>query len=166
MSANRFIGVFDEDETFEKAVQSFKDSNVEIEEIYMPIPLHHAVKNVAGSSKLPILAYLLGICSVAATLGFLYYAAVISWPLNIGGKPSNAFPSFIIVTLVVTILSVTILSLLAFSFSAKLYPGKKTIVFDSRAMDDKFIIVLNSDKVSDSEIKLKQTGANEVIRMD
>jgi hypothetical protein len=166
MNSTRYIGVFDEDETFEKAVQRLKDLNVQIEEIYMPIPLHHAVKNVAGSSKLPMVAYFLGISSVIATLAFLYYAAVISWPLNIGGKPSNAFPSFIVVTLVVTILSVTILSLLAFSISANLYPGKKTVVFDNRAMDDKFIIVLNSDKVSDSENKLKQTGANEVIQMD
>jgi hypothetical protein len=162
MSDERYIGVFDNEELFDKAVQTLKDSNIDIEELYMPVPVHHAVKNVAGSSRLPMFAYIIGIVSMISILGFLYYAAVISWPLNFGGKPSNAFPSFIVVTLVLTILSVTIFSLLAFSVSAKLYPGKKTEIFHERAMDDKFIIVLS--KVADAENVLKMRGANEVIK--
>jgi uncharacterized cupin superfamily protein len=47
--------------------------------------------------------------------------------------------------------------------SAKLYPGKKTEIFHERAMDDKFIIVLNSQKVADGENVLKMRGANEVV---
>ena len=159
----RYIGVFDNEALFDKAVKKLTDSKVEIDEIYAPVPVHHAVKAVAGSSKLPIIAYFLGLGAIASILSFLYYAAVISWPLNIGGKPSNSFPSFIIVTLVLTILTVTLLSLFAFSVSARLYPGKKAIVIDERAMDDKFIIVLTADKVPDAENILKQTGANEVI---
>jgi hypothetical protein len=136
---------------------------VEIEEIFMPIPVHHAVRNVAGSSRLPTLAYFLGITSIIVTIAFLYYTAVISWPLNFGGKPSNAFPSFIVVTLVITIFLVTILSLLAFSVSAKIYPGKKAEVMHEKATDDKFVIVLNADRVSNAGDKLKQLGANEII---
>jgi hypothetical protein len=68
-----------------------------------------------------------------------------------------------VVTLVLTILSVTLLSLFAFSISAKLYPGKKTIILHERAMDDKFIIVLKAEKVPDAENKLKENGADEVI---
>ena len=164
MNHTIYIGVYEKEKSFDKAVRNLKDSKTEIEELYMPIPVHHAVKNVAGSSKLPVLAYFFGLFAIVSVLSFLYYAAVISWPLNIGGKPSNAFPSFIIVTLVLTILSVTILSLLAFSISAKLYPGKKAIVFDDRAMNDKFIIVLKSENEPDAEIKLRQNGADEIIR--
>ena len=90
---------------------------------------------MAGSSKLPTLAYFFGLIAMITILAFLYYAAVISWPLNFGGKPSNAFPSFIVVTLVLTILTVTVLSLLAFSVSSKLYPGKKATIIHERAMD-------------------------------
>jgi len=163
MSSEKHIGVFDDEEFFEKAVQNLKDSKIAIEELYMPMPVHHAVKNVTGRSSLPTVAYFLGLGAIVSVLSFLYYAAVISWPLNIGGKPSNAFPSFIIVTLVLTIFTVTILSLFAFSISAKLYPGKKAVVFDERALDDKFIIVLRSDNVPDAENILRQNGANEVI---
>ncbi len=164
MSGNRIIGVFRDEETFEKAVHELRESFVEIEDIYAPVPVHHAVRNVAGRSRLPVLAYVLGILSMLVTLSFLYYTAVIDWPLNIGGKPSNAFPSFIVVTLVITIFLVTILSLLAFSVSAKLYPGQKADVFDERAVDDKFIIVLNQDSVADAGEKLMEKGAEEVIQ--
>ena len=163
MNNTSYIGVFDDEEIFDLAVQNLKDSKIKIEEIYMPLPVHRAVKNIAGGSRLPVAAYFFGLGGMILILGFLYYAAVISWPLNFGGKPSNAFPSFIIVTLVLTIFTVTILSLLAFSFSAKLYPGKKAVVFDERAMDDKFIIVLKSDKVPDAERILKENGAKEII---
>lgn len=163
MNRTWYMGVYDTEELFDRAVQQLKDSQVRIEEIYAPVPVHHAVKNVAGSSKLPMLAYFLGITAVVSVLSFLYYAAVISWPLNFGGKPSNAFPSFIIITLVLTIFTVTILSLFAFSVSSKLFPGQKAEVFDERATDDKFIIVLNAEEVANAEHILKQNGANEVI---
>jgi len=164
MSNNSCIGVFDNEELFDKAVQHLTNSNIQIEEIYAPVPVHHAVKNVAGSSNLPTLAYFLGLGAIITVLSFLYYAAVISWPLNFGGKPSNSFPSFLIVTLVLTIFTVTILSLFAFSITAKLYPGKKAVVFDIRAMNDKFIIVLKSDDVPDAENLLRENGANEVMQ--
>lgn len=164
MSNNRIIGVFQDEETFEKAVRDLTESLVEIEDIYAPIPVHKAVRDVAGSSRIPVLAYVLGFLSMLTVLAFLYYTAVIDWPLNIGGKPSNAFPSFIVITLVLTIFLVTILSLLAFSVSAKLYPGQKAEIVDERAVDDKFIIVLNGDTVTDAEEKLRNNGADEVIQ--
>jgi hypothetical protein len=163
MSNEKIIGIFNTEELFDEAVRKIKDSNIEIEEIYMPLPVHHAVKSIAGGSKMPVFAYHAGIASMIGILAFLYFAAVISWPLNFGGKPSNAFPSFIIVTLVGTIFSVTIFSLLVFTFRAKLYPGKKAVIYDDRALDDKFVIVLDSGKVEDAENILKQNGAEEVI---
>ena len=72
---------------------------------------------------------------------------MIDWPLNYGGKPFNAFPSFITVTLVLIILIVTIFTLLTFSVRAKIYPFKKAVIIDERVTDDKFIIVFDADKV-------------------
>ena len=164
MSDVRFIGVFDNEEFFTKAVQELKDSKIDIEEIYAPIPVHHAVKNIAGTSHLPLLAYLFGLLAILGIFSFLYYAAVVSWPLTFGGKPSNAFPSFVIVTLVLTILTVTILSLFAFSVSARLYPGKKAITFSNQAMDNKFIIVFQPGRHDvEAENILKENGVKEII---
>lgn len=163
MNKIRYIGIFDTEEQFDEAVHRLKDSQMHIEEIYAPVPVHHAMRSIAGRSKLPLVAYLFGIGAILAVFSFLYYAAVIDWPLNIGGKPSNAFPSFLIVTLVLTILTVTILSLLAFSISAKMYPGRKTVVEDARALDNKFVIVLSPGHASNAEKVLREYGASEVI---
>jgi hypothetical protein len=163
MSKEKYIGVFDDEESFEQAIRKIKESKIDIEEVYMPLPIHHAVKDITGGSRMPLAAYFYGLAAMVAIPSFLYYAAVISWPLNFGGKPTNAFPSFIIITLVLTILTVTILSLFTFALRAKLYPGKKAVVYDERALDNKFILVLDSDKVPDAENILKQHGAIEVI---
>lgn len=163
MDKTRYIAVFDKEEQFNNAVHHLKDAQMHIEEIYAPVPVHHAVRSVAGRSQLPLLAYFFGIGAVLAVFAFLYYAAVIDWPLNIGGKPSSAFPSFLIVTLILTILSVTLLSLFAFSVSAKMFPGKKAIIVDERATDDKFVIVLSPGQATNAEAILRSHGATEVI---
>jgi hypothetical protein len=164
MESVRYIGVFDSEEQFDHAVKRLADLKVRIEDIYAPVPVHHAVKTLTGRSKFPTFAYFVGIVAVISILSFLYYASVVSWPLNIGGKPSLAIPSFIIVTLVLTILTVTLTSLVAFSIISRLYPGKKAMVFDARATDDKFIIVLKPDSNANIENILRENGANEVIK--
>jgi hypothetical protein len=96
----------------------------------------------------------------------MYYTAVIDWPLNYGGKPTNAFPSFLVVTIVITILIVTIASLFTFSARAKIYPGKAYVLPDARSTDDKFVMVFDKS-ANDGEYQrltqlLKAEGAVEV----
>jgi hypothetical protein len=85
-----------------------------------------------------------------------------------GGKPFNSFPSFIVVTLIITIFTVTILSLAAFSFRSKLFPGRGNTIFDNRATDNKFVIVITVDQGDKSLSELagrvmQDRGAVEVI---
>ena len=101
-------------------------------------------------------------------MAFLYYTSVIDWPLVYGGKPFNSFPSFIVVTIVVTILTVTIASLALFSARSKLFPGRDNTIFDIRATDDKFIIVVDTNFPDISAAGkagniMEENGAIEVI---
>jgi hypothetical protein len=72
---------------------------------YSPIPieeLHHAIG--FHHTKLPLIVLLGGIAGGLLGYGLQYWASVIEYPLNVGGRPFHSWPSFIPVTFELTIL--------------------------------------------------------------
>lgn len=162
------IGIFDEEEKFISSIKSLQEKDFNIQDVFTPYPVHEVFHLLKRKSRLPAAAYFMGLAAILATLAFLYYTAVIDWPVVYGGKPVNSFPSFIIITIVLTILTITIGSLAVFSVRSKLLPGRDNTIFDHRATDDKFVIVLDSDVLDISKVEravnvMKEQGAIEVI---
>jgi hypothetical protein len=139
------IGIFDDEGKFISSIKSLQEKKLQIFDVFTPYPVHEVFHLLKRKSRLPTAAYFLGLFGILATLGFLYYASVINWPIVYGGKPYNSFPSFIVVTIVITILTVTIGSLALFSARSKLFPGRDNTIFDLRATDDKFVIVVDTN---------------------
>jgi len=162
------IGVYDDEEPLIKAAQAFKEKGVHVQEIFTPYPIHEIISIQGETSKLTVAAYIYGWIGALSILAFMYYTAVIDWPLNYGGKPVNSFPSFILVTLVFTIFFVTIMSLTTFVFRARLFPGKQVQIADPRATDDKFVMICSISGKDKNEIEdlFKQTGAIEVYEKE
>jgi hypothetical protein len=75
-----------------------------IEEVNEALGLHH--------NRLPMLVLMGGI--VGGLTGYLmqYYLAVVSFPINVGGRPLHSWPSFIIITFELTILFAAIATVL------------------------------------------------------
>jgi len=136
------IGVFDDEGKFLTSIKLLKEKEFLIYDVFTPYPIHEVFHLMKRKSRLPTAAYFFGLFGIIATLAFLYYTSVIDWPVVYGGKPFNSFPSFIVVTIIVTILTVTIASLVLFSARSKLFPGRENTIFDPRATNDKFVIVL------------------------
>jgi hypothetical protein len=162
------IGIFDDEGKFISSIKSLQEQKFPIFDVFTPYPVHEVFHLLKRKSRLPTAAYLFGLFGIIATLAFLYYTSVIDWPLVYGGKPFNSFPSFIVVTIIVTILTVTLASLALFSARSKLFPGRDNTIFDIRATDDKFIIVVdtNSNDISiggKAENIMEEQGAIEVI---
>ena len=170
MNTTHIIGVFDSKSDLLAGIESAKSKNITIDEIYTPYPVMEAIDALGRKSRFTTAAFLYGFAAVVGVLSFLYYTSVIDWPINYGGKPTNAFPSFIIITLVLTILSITILSLFTFSVRAKIYPGKKFILPDERSTDDKFIILFDKKTAGAGfeaiSAALKANGASEVYEKE
>jgi hypothetical protein len=145
MSRTFKIGVFDDEGKFISTIRSLQEEKFQIFDVFTPYPVHEVFHLLKRKSRLPTAAYFFGLFGIASTLAFLYYTSVIDWPLVYGGKPFNSFPSFIVVTIVVTILTVTIASLALFSLRSKLFPGRDNTIFDLRATDDKFVIVVDTN---------------------
>ena len=162
------IGIFDDEGKFISGIRSLQEQNIAIFDVFTPYPVHEVFHLLHRKSKLPTAAYFFGLFGILATLGFLYYTSVISWPLKYGGKPFNSFPSFIVVTIVITILTVTIASLALFSARSKLFPGRDNTIFDARATNDMFIIVVDSDSAESSQSVnaasiMKEQGAIDIV---
>jgi len=162
------IGVFEHEENFISSIKSLHEKDIEILDVFTPYPIHEVFKLLKRKSKLPTVAYFMGLFGIASTLGFLYWAAVINWPVVYGGKPVNSFPSFIVITIVLTILTVTIGGLAVFSARSKLFPGRDNTIFSSYATDDRFVIVIESGALDKSsadaaENIMNDMGAAEVM---
>ena len=165
MDSAYLLGVFKDEETLLSAFRKMKEQEIEIEDIFTPYPIHEILENQGRKSRMTIVGWFYGFFATIGVLAFLIYTAVIDWPLNYGGKPSNAFPSFLVITIILVIFSITILSLFTFSWRANLWPSNVKPIFHERATDDKFVILVKKENVDQEKASsvFKETGASEII---
>jgi ABC-type dipeptide/oligopeptide/nickel transport system permease component len=147
MNKKYILGVFKDEESLVSAFEKVRKTGVLPVEVYTPYPVHEILEGMGNKTRITTAAFFFGLFAAIGVLSFMTYAAVIDWPLNYGGKPFNAFPSFIVVTIVTTILSITILTLFTFSARAKIFPGKIPKIIHERATDDRFVMVIDNDSL-------------------
>lgn len=156
MSKEYILGVFKDEESLVEAFEKVKQKGILPLEVYTPYPVHEILEGMGNKTRISHAAFFFGLFSAAGILAFLTWAATISWPINYGGKPTNSFPSFIVVTIVATILSITLLTLFTFSARAKIFPGKVPEIVHERATNDRFVMVLDKNKLGENADSIQQ----------
>lgn len=156
MSKDYILGVFKDEESLVEAFEKVKQKGILPREVYTPYPVHEILEGMGNKTRISHAAFFFGLFAAIGILTFLTWAATYSWPLNYGGKPTNSFPSFIVVTIVATILSITLLTLFTFSARAKIFPGKEPEIFHPRATDDRFVMVLDKNKLGENADSIHQ----------
>lgn len=72
---------------------------------YTPYPLEEAADAIGyEKTQVPLLTLMGGILGGLSAFGLQYWVNVWAFPLNIGGRPLNSWPSFVIITFELTIL--------------------------------------------------------------
>lgn len=73
---------------------------------FTPAPVHGLTEAVGyeGKGWTAKTVFIAGLVGAAVGFGLQYWTSVVAYPLNVGGKPLNSWPSFIPVTFELTIL--------------------------------------------------------------
>ena len=88
-----------------EAAQHTHDAGYRRIDAFAPFPIEGLAQAVGfHRTRLPLIVLLAGIFGGASGFFLQYYAAAISYPINVGGRPLNSWPAFIPVTFELTIL--------------------------------------------------------------
>ena len=94
------------------AIRHAKSAGFTKLEAYTPLPMHEVADELGFANHLPKFVLAGGILGAVVGFGMQYFASVHHYPLNIGGRPLNSWPSFIPITFEVTILFASLTAVL------------------------------------------------------
>ena len=149
------LGQFEGEKELLAAIHRARDLGYTKLEAYTPLPLHEVCHALGHKNRLPMIVLIGGI--IGAFTGFFlqYYASVIDYPLNVGGRPLNSWPSFIVVTFEMTILFAAfsaVLGMLALNgLPRPHHPVFAIKEFEQASASSFFLHVLGYDPIFDRE---------------
>jgi len=99
------VAEYSEPEALIAAANTAREAGYRQMDAYTPFPVHGLSEAVGFKrTKLPIIVLLGGLTGAIAGFSMQYFANVIHYPINIGGRPMNSWPAYIIPTFECTIL--------------------------------------------------------------
>ena len=158
-----------------QAAKRAREEGYQTVDAYTPFPVHELFEALdLNDRRLPLLVLLAGIGGCLAGFGLCYWVSVIAYPMNVGGRPFNSWPSFIPVTFEVTILLAsltTVLSLIVLNgLPMPYHPVFNVKRFAEHASQDGLFLTIEAvDPKFDREKTrafLQQLGAREVNEIE
>jgi hypothetical protein len=117
---------------------------------YTPFPIEELSEAIGfHRNSVPLVVLIGGILGGCSGFGLQYWIHVINYPLNIGGRPLNSWPAFIVVTFEMTILFAGIFAVLGMlalnGLPMPYHPVFNVPRFAFASKDRFFLIIFSSD---------------------
>jgi hypothetical protein len=104
---------FDRADDLLTAARRAYESGYRCMDAYTPLPVHGLAEAIGfRRTRLPLVVLCGGITGCIGGFLLQYWVAVLAYPLNVGGRPLNSWPSFIPVTFEMTILGAALFAVL------------------------------------------------------
>ena len=171
MPKSFLVATFSDADSLLEAVKAVRAKDYSVYDVYAPYPIHgldHAMG--VRRSRLPWVTVLAGLCGLTLAITFQFYAAVLDWPLNVGGKPNNSTLAFLPITFELTVLIGGLASVVALFFRVRLYPGKREQLIAEGVTNNIFALALRKKDASFDVARarqiLKQNGARDIVEKE
>ena len=139
---------FEQPEALLKAAHAARDAGYTRLDAYTPFPVK-GLPDAIGfhRNRLPLIVLIGGLVGGGGAYFMMWYANVIGYPLNVGGRPLHSWPAFIPITFEVTILFATfaaLIGMLALNGLPKLYHPAFNVPSFARATQDRFFLCIEA----------------------
>jgi hypothetical protein len=162
-----YMAEFDSAEALSAAVRAFSDKGYTLLETYSPVPMTHDVTRTP--SRLPIVVFVAGVLGGAASYAIQWYANVHAYPLDIGGRPANAIPAFIVPTFEGTIFCAALAAFIGFFAITRLpqpwHPVFEIDGFERATVDRYWLAVDASDRRAGPDLTTRELRALSPLRV-
>jgi Protein of unknown function (DUF3341) len=99
------IGEFENPGELIEAARRAREEGYRKMDAYSPYPIHELTKALAlPRTKLPFLVFIGGVLGCGTALLMQWFATVVHYPINVGGRPLASWPSYIPITFELTVL--------------------------------------------------------------
>ena len=117
---------------------------------YTPFPIEELSEAIGfHRNSVPLVVLIGGILGGCSGFGLQYWIHVINYPINVGGRPLNSWPAFIVVTFEMTILFAGIFAVLGMlalnGLPMPYHPVFNVPRFAFASKDRFFLIIFSSD---------------------
>jgi Protein of unknown function (DUF3341) len=168
------VAEFSEVDDIMTAAEKAKKAGYKRMESYTPFPVEGLDEAVGHEpTKLGWVVFWMGVVGILTGFFLQYYANVVFYPLDIGGKPLNSWPNFVVITFECTIIFSAFTAGL-FMLGRNGLPRPYHSIFNTpgfeRATRDRFFLCIeaNDDKFELDKTKafMETLGANRVSEVE
>lgn len=167
------LAEFDNQGRFTAAMHRARGARFRVLETHTPYPIEEASAVGHRSSRIRPAMLAGGLVMAALAYGLEYYSAAINYPYDSGGRPLNAWPTFMLVPFAIGILVAALSGFTAFLVETRL-PKLSNSLFAidgfERASQDRFLLTVEFPPDPDDRIAatkmLQNFGAISVREID